>query len=55
MQLPENWNHKSSDFDVMYKPEKSGLYEIRVFCGNIVLNGGHAFKKEVVPGFTELS
>ncbi|KAL0376426.1 UNVERIFIED_CONTAM: protein GAMETE EXPRESSED 2 [Sesamum calycinum] len=43
-------NHKSSDFDVIYKPEKSGAYEIRVSCGNIPLNGGHPFKKEVSPG-----
>ncbi|CAA2955721.1 Hypothetical predicted protein [Olea europaea subsp. europaea] len=27
-------------------PEKNGLYEIRVFCGNIPLNGGHTFRKE---------
>lgn len=54
MQFTENWNHKASDFDVIYKPEKSGLYEIRVFCGNIALNGGHPFKKEVSPGIIEV-
>ncbi|KAH6831907.1 hypothetical protein C2S53_012782 [Perilla frutescens var. hirtella] len=53
--LSENWSFKASDFDVMYKPEKSGLYEIRVFCGNIALNGGHAFKKEVTPGAVNVS
>ncbi|KAK4425879.1 protein GAMETE EXPRESSED 2 [Sesamum alatum] len=50
-----NRNHKSSDFDVIYKPEKSGTYEIRVFCGNIPLNGGHPFKKEVSPGAVNVS
>ncbi|KAL2229739.1 UNVERIFIED_CONTAM: Protein GAMETE EXPRESSED 2 [Sesamum indicum] len=48
-------NHKSSDFAVIYKPEKSGTYEIRVFCGNIPLNGGHPFKKEVSPGAVNVS
>ncbi|KAL0348648.1 UNVERIFIED_CONTAM: protein GAMETE EXPRESSED 2 [Sesamum angustifolium] len=48
-------NHKSSDFDVIYKPEKSGAYEIRVSCGNIPLNGGHPFKKEVSPGAVNVS
>ncbi|KAL3812927.1 hypothetical protein ACJIZ3_014195 [Penstemon smallii] len=42
-----NVNHKASDFDVIYKPEKSGIYEIRVFCGNIPLNGGRSIRKEV--------
>ncbi|XP_026453766.1 protein GAMETE EXPRESSED 2-like isoform X1 [Papaver somniferum] len=36
-----------SAFDVTYTPEKSGAYEIRVFCGNIPLNGGHPFAMEV--------
>ncbi|XP_022864989.1 protein GAMETE EXPRESSED 2 isoform X1 [Olea europaea var. sylvestris] len=50
-----NWNQKASAFDVIYVPEKSGLYEIRVFCGNIPLNGGHTFRKEVSPGNVNLS
>lgn len=50
MQSAGNWNQKASAFDVIYVPEKSGLYEIRVFCGNIPLNGGHTFRKEVSPG-----
>lgn len=35
---------------MVYTPEKSGAYEIRVFCGNIPLNGGHPFAMEVKPG-----
>lgn len=31
-------------------PEKSGTYDISVFCGNILLNGGHPFRKEVTAG-----
>ncbi|KAK4477843.1 hypothetical protein RD792_017106 [Penstemon davidsonii] len=48
-------NHKASDFDVIYKPEKSGIYEIRVFCGNIPLNGGRLIRKEVSPGVVNVS
>ncbi|OVA13441.1 Filamin/ABP280 repeat-like [Macleaya cordata] len=46
-----------SAFDVIYTPEKSGTYEIRVFCGNIPLNGGHSYAMEVRPAEvdTELS
>ncbi|MCL7043189.1 hypothetical protein MKW94_012348 [Papaver nudicaule] len=40
-------NNSVSAFDVVYTPEKSGAYEIRVFCGNIPLNGGHPFAMEV--------
>ncbi|XP_051127578.1 protein GAMETE EXPRESSED 2 [Andrographis paniculata] len=40
----------ASEFDIICKPEKSGAYKIRVFCGNIPLNGGHPFQKEVIPG-----
>ncbi|GAV64153.1 Filamin domain-containing protein [Cephalotus follicularis] len=39
-----------SAFNVIYTPAKSGIYEVRVFCGNILLNGGHPFKKEVRAG-----
>jgi hypothetical protein len=37
-------------FNVIYTPEKSGIYEIYVFCGNVLLNGGHSFRKEVRAG-----
>ncbi|KAG8369910.1 hypothetical protein BUALT_Bualt14G0062500 [Buddleja alternifolia] len=50
-----NLNKKASNFDVIYKPEKSGMYEIYVFCGNIPLNGGHPLKKEVRPGTANAS
>ncbi|KAI3896844.1 hypothetical protein MKX03_028350 [Papaver bracteatum] len=40
-------NNSVSAFDVTYTPEKSGAYEIQVFCGNIPLNGGHPFAMEV--------
>ncbi|PSR92570.1 Protein GAMETE EXPRESSED like [Actinidia chinensis var. chinensis] len=41
---------RASSFDVIYIPEKSGMYEITIFCGNIPLNGGHPFRKEVSAG-----
>ncbi|GAV61457.1 LOW QUALITY PROTEIN: hypothetical protein CFOL_v3_04984 [Cephalotus follicularis] len=40
----------ASAFNVIYTPAKSGIYEVHVFCGNILLNGGHPFKKEVRAG-----
>jgi len=40
----------ASAFNVIYTPEKSGIYEIYVFCGNVLLNGGHSFRKEVRAG-----
>lgn len=43
-------NMKFSGFDVNYIPERSGIYEIRIFCGNIPLNGGHPFRKAVSAG-----
>ncbi|CAH9065424.1 unnamed protein product [Cuscuta europaea] len=43
-------NLRFSVFDVNYTPQKSGPYQIRVFCGNIPLNGGHPIRKEVSPG-----
>ncbi|XP_073308626.1 protein GAMETE EXPRESSED 2 [Primulina huaijiensis] len=46
---------KASVFDVIYRPEKSGIYEISVFCGNIQLNGGHQFRKEVSAGLVNMS
>nr|GMD68540.1 protein GAMETE EXPRESSED 2 [Ipomoea batatas] len=39
-----------SVFDVSYTPERSGIYQIRIFCGNIPLNSGHPFRKVVSPG-----
>ncbi|KAL2464204.1 Protein GAMETE EXPRESSED 2 [Forsythia ovata] len=50
-----DWNQKASAFDVIYVPEKSGRYEICIFCGNIPLNGGHTFRKEVSPGEVNVS
>ncbi|KAL3648666.1 hypothetical protein CASFOL_005069 [Castilleja foliolosa] len=51
----KNRTHKASDFDVFYTPEKSGFYEIRVFCGNIPLNDGQPLRKEVTPGVVNVS
>ncbi|KAL5849425.1 hypothetical protein ACOSQ3_007486 [Xanthoceras sorbifolium] len=45
----------ASDFDVVYTPEKSGSYKILVLCGNIVLNDGHPFTKEVKAGEVNIS
>ncbi|XP_038991742.1 protein GAMETE EXPRESSED 2-like [Hibiscus syriacus] len=42
-------------FNVMYTPQKSGIYRIYVFCGNIILNGGSPFTKEVKPGQVNIS
>ncbi|XVF66194.1 hypothetical protein PTKIN_Ptkin10aG0015900 [Pterospermum kingtungense] len=42
-------------FNVMYTPEKSGIYKIHVFCGNIILNGGSPFIKEVKAGEVNIS
>ncbi|XP_040999914.1 protein GAMETE EXPRESSED 2 isoform X4 [Juglans microcarpa x Juglans regia] len=41
---------QASSFNVVYSPDKSGIYEIHVFCGNVLLNGGHSFTKEVIAG-----
>ncbi|XP_043719038.1 protein GAMETE EXPRESSED 2 isoform X2 [Telopea speciosissima] len=46
---------QTSVFDVIYTPEKSGLYEIRVFCGNIPLNNGNPYTKEVTAGEVNVS
>ncbi|CAL1366002.1 unnamed protein product [Linum trigynum] len=48
-------NVLASGFDVVYTPERSGTYAIFVFCGNVLLNGGHSFIKEVRPGGVNLS
>ncbi|GFQ03406.1 protein gamete expressed 2 [Phtheirospermum japonicum] len=54
-QATANRSHRASNFDVIYIPEKSGFYEIRVFCGNIPLNDGQPFRKEVTPGVVNVS
>ncbi|XP_038723252.1 protein GAMETE EXPRESSED 2 isoform X1 [Tripterygium wilfordii] len=43
-----------SAFSVIFTPEKSGIYQIYVFCGNILLNGG-PFTKEVKAGEVNVS
>ncbi|KAM3323929.1 protein GAMETE EXPRESSED 2 isoform X1 [Capsicum chacoense] len=48
-------NMRFNAFDVSYIPERSGIYEIRVFCGNIPLNGGHPFRKAVSAGKVNIS
>ncbi|XP_062104334.1 protein GAMETE EXPRESSED 2 [Humulus lupulus] len=45
----------ATSFDVTYTPDKSGVYGIRVYCGNIMLNGGHSFTKEVSAGEVNIS
>lgn len=45
-----NTNIISSAFQVEYTSEKSGFYDINVYCGNIILNEGHSFRKEVKAG-----
>ncbi|KAK6930191.1 hypothetical protein RJ641_004285 [Dillenia turbinata] len=46
---------EDSAFNVLYTPVKSGTYKINVFCGNVQLNSGHSFKKEVRPGAINMS
>ncbi|KAL2341782.1 hypothetical protein Fmac_009722 [Flemingia macrophylla] len=60
IELSNNSNGKgsfvtASDFQVDYIPEKSGFYDINVYCGNIVLNEGHSFRKEVKSGEVNVS
>lgn len=55
IQSTEHGKVRASSFDVIYTPEKSGIYAITVFCGNIPLNGGHPFKKEVSAGTIKMS
>ncbi|XP_050214709.1 protein GAMETE EXPRESSED 2 isoform X5 [Mercurialis annua] len=45
----------TSAVTVTYKPEKSGIYEIYIFVGNILLGGGHSFRKEVKAGEVDVS
>ncbi|KAM4116440.1 hypothetical protein ACB094_02G050100 [Castanea mollissima] len=46
---------QASSFNVAYTPDKSGIYEIHVFCGNVLLNGGHSITKEVIAGEVNVS
>ncbi|CAA7409383.1 unnamed protein product [Spirodela intermedia] len=46
---------ESSAFNVIYVPEKSGSYDIWIFCGNIPLNGGHAYTSNATPGMVDSS
>ncbi|XP_057433554.1 protein GAMETE EXPRESSED 2 isoform X2 [Lotus japonicus] len=45
----------ASAFNVEYTPDKSGFFDINVYCGNIILNEGHAFRKEVKAGEVNIS
>uniref|UniRef100_A0A251L0W3 GEX2 N-terminal Ig-like domain-containing protein n=1 Tax=Manihot esculenta TaxID=3983 RepID=A0A251L0W3_MANES len=45
----------ASVFHVIYTAEKSGIYEIYVFCGNILLSGVQSFRKEVKAGKVDVS
>ncbi|XP_043811583.1 protein GAMETE EXPRESSED 2 isoform X3 [Manihot esculenta] len=45
----------ASVFHVIYTSEKSGIYEIYVFCGNILLSGVQSFRKEVKAGKVDVS
>ncbi|CAM8993172.1 unnamed protein product [Rhodiola kirilowii] len=46
---------QAASFDVTFKPEKSGIFGIHVFCGNIPLNRGHRLTKEVTAGEVDIS
>ncbi|CAD5334392.1 unnamed protein product [Arabidopsis thaliana] len=41
---------QASIFDVTYTPKRTGIYRIFISSGNIVLNGGQPFIKEVYAG-----
>nr|XP_027120821.1 protein GAMETE EXPRESSED 2-like [Coffea arabica] len=51
----ENTRFSASNFEVAFVPEKSGTYEISIFCGNVPLNGGNPFRKVVSAGKVNLS
>lgn len=53
MQSLGNIGQKFSAFEVSFVPEKYGIYEISVFCGNIQLNSGLPFRKVVNAGISE--
>ncbi|XP_031479988.1 protein GAMETE EXPRESSED 2 [Nymphaea colorata] len=46
---------ESSTFNVSYATEKSGIYEVWVFCGNIPLNSGKSFTLDVSPGKVDVN
>ncbi|KAL5701321.1 hypothetical protein ACHQM5_026668 [Ranunculus cassubicifolius] len=50
-----NMKVQASAFDVIYTSEKSGTYEIQVFCGNIPLNGVDSYILEVQPGGVDIN
>lgn len=54
MQSIENSRFRTSDFEFTFVPEKSGIYEISVFCGNVPLNGGNPLIKVVSAGTYKL-
>ncbi|KAJ6808757.1 protein GAMETE EXPRESSED 2-like [Iris pallida] len=45
----------ASEFKVSYTPEKSGEYEIWVFCGNIPINTGQSYLMKASPGLVDIS
>ncbi|CAI9089753.1 OLC1v1024385C1 [Oldenlandia corymbosa var. corymbosa] len=51
----ENAGFRTSAFEVTFVPEKSGIHEITIFCGNIALNDGHPFRMESRAGKVNLS
>lgn len=55
IQSVENSSVLATDFNVVYTPDKSGIYGLHVYCGNILLNDGHSFTKEVKPGIIKSS
>ncbi|XP_056168566.1 protein GAMETE EXPRESSED 2 isoform X2 [Syzygium oleosum] len=48
-------NVRASAFNVVYAPDKSGIYDVYVYCGNVLLNNGHPIKKEVRAGEVNMS
>ncbi|XP_010105140.2 protein GAMETE EXPRESSED 2 [Morus notabilis] len=51
----ENSSLLATAFNVVYTPDKSGIYGLHVYCGNILLNDGHPYTKEVMPGAVNTS
>ncbi|KAJ0984925.1 hypothetical protein J5N97_003281 [Dioscorea zingiberensis] len=46
---------QTSAFSIAYTAEKSGDYEIHVYCGNIPLNDGNSYSVNVSPGLVDAS
>ncbi|KAG0458934.1 hypothetical protein HPP92_022062 [Vanilla planifolia] len=46
---------QASEFRVTYIPEKSGDYEILLFCGNIPLNNGSSYFMKASSGIVDIS